>query len=99
AEPRVGWPAAARPWLASRNSPAQLGADRLVPPTIANGASPGRLYGSAIQAPVSGSATSDTSGEVRKPVDCTACCQAGSASYWLRPPPLPMNWSPSAAEL
>ena len=46
-----------------------MGADRLVPPTIAHGLSAGRLYGSAIQAPVLGSATMETSGVERKPVD------------------------------
>ena len=70
-----GWPApaAARPWLTRASRPAQAGADRLVPPTTSNGLSVPRLYGSAIQAPVAGSATSETSGVVRLPVDWTPC--------------------------
>jgi hypothetical protein len=62
-------PAAARPWLTSATRPAQAGAERLVPPTTSNGLLGSRLYGSAIQAPVAGSATRETSGVVRLPVD------------------------------
>ena len=68
---KVDSPAAARPWLTSASRPAQAGADRLVPPTISNGLLGSRLYGSAIHAPVAGSATSETSGVVRLPVDWT----------------------------
>ena len=66
---RVGCPAAARPWFTSAIRPAQQGADRLVPPTTSQGLLGSRLYGSAIHAPVAGSATKDTSGVVRLPVD------------------------------
>ena len=65
----VDSPAATRPWLTRAISPAQDGADRLVPPTTSNGSLGSRLYGSAIQAPVAGSATNETSGVVRLPVD------------------------------
>ena len=53
--------------------PAKAGADRLVPPTTSNGSLGSRLYVSAIHAPVAGSASIETSGVVRLPVDWTPC--------------------------
>src|ERR1700692_2597726 len=87
----AGSPAAALPWLTTAINPAQEGADKLVPPTICHGSSPGRLYGSAIHAPVVGSATNDTSGVLRQPDDSTPAWYPGGGSKRLVPPPLPMK--------
>ena len=76
-----GWLARGRaPWLARATRPAQQGADKLVPPTTSNGLVAGRLYGLAIQAPVAGSATRETSGVGRPPVVWTFSWYAGSGS-------------------
>src|SRR5262249_48841380 len=99
-ELNVARPWETRIWLALATSPAQQGAERLVPPTSYQGELNPPLKESYTATPLLPAACSATSGVVRGPLFWNWCWYGAGVSYWLPPPPLPLQAvSPSYDEV